>query len=161
MLLAFRKMTVKSMKPEEAAYAPSLCFLNMRFLEPDCAKLTARHTGATVGRTELVPAEMDVIACQGNSNRAMVDDLWVRLLPWIRVGPQGMHHTSKPGPQPFIWTPWARRLWELHLSDLEIEKYCMWRHAHREQSTTLSPSVLIFLKLNRELSAPRNVKLSF
>lgn len=55
MLLALREMTVKSMKPEEAAYDPSLCFLNVRFLEPDCAKLTARHTGAMVGRTELVP----------------------------------------------------------------------------------------------------------
>lgn len=106
MLLALREMTVKSMKPEEAAYDPSLCSLNVRrFLEPDCAKLMARHTGAMVGRTELVPAEMNVIACQSNSNKAMVRvqlTCGVRLLPRIRVGPQGTNHISKPGPQPFI-----------------------------------------------------------
>lgn len=105
MLLALKEMTVKSMKPEEAAYDPSLCSLNVRFLEPDCAKLTARHTGAMVGRTELVPAEMNVIACQGNSNKAMGRvqlTCGVRLLPRIRVGPQGTNHIRKPGPQPFI-----------------------------------------------------------
>lgn len=69
-LLAFREMTVKSMKPEEAAYDLPLCSLNVRFLEPDCAKLTARRTGAMVGRPELVPAEMNVITCQGNPNKA-------------------------------------------------------------------------------------------
>lgn len=75
MLLAFRETTVKgrslSMKLEEAAYDPSLCSLDMSFLEPHCAKLRARQSGAMVGRTVLVPAEMNVIACQYNSNKDM------------------------------------------------------------------------------------------
>ena len=75
-LLEFRGKTVTghslSMKLEEVLYDLSLCTLNMSFLEPHCARPRARHSGARVGRTELVPAEMNVIACQYNSDTDMV-----------------------------------------------------------------------------------------
>lgn len=76
MLLAFREKTVTghslSTKLEEAVYDLSLCTLNMSFLEPHCARPRARPSGASIGRTELVPAEMNVITCQFNSNPDMV-----------------------------------------------------------------------------------------
>lgn len=88
MLPAFREKTVTgrslSTKQEEVVYDLSLCSLNMTFLEPYCARPRARHSGATVGRTELVPAEMNVIACQYNSDTDMVR---VQRTPGVRLLP--------------------------------------------------------------------------